>query len=132
MSAYDPQGLQLALNDHLVGLGPLIIGICIVGLLIAAVWYGIRRSSREPQVPKGKRPRSGAWQTPTEARNGGAEDHGAGHQGDQRRSHEARGIEPDEVPRDGRRRFPHELDPSGVHAGRPRSHGKRHSGPNVD
>jgi len=132
MSAYDPQGVGLALNDHLVGLGPLIIGICIVALLIAAVGYGIWRSSREPEVPKGKRARSGAWQTPSEARDGGAEDHGAGHQGEGRRSHEARGIEPDEVPQDGRRRLPHELGSSGVHAGRPRTRGRRHSGPNID
>lgn len=133
MSAYAQHDVQLAItNDFLVGIGPLVIGIIIVGLLIAAVWFGRRRSEREPEVPRGTRARSGAWQTPREGENGGAEDHGPGHQGSTARSHEARGLEPDEVPQDGRRRLPHELHHSGVHAGRIRTHPRRHSGPNLD
>jgi len=133
MSTEDPQTVQLAITHaFLVGIGPLIIGICIVALLITAVWFGRRRSAGEPEVPRGTRARSGAWQTPQEGQNGGADDHGAGYQGDGHRSHEARGLEPDEVPRDGRRRLPHELGHSGVHAGRIRTHPRRHSGPNID
>ena len=133
MPAYDPRIDQLAItHDYLVGIGPLVFGICMVALLIAAVWFGRRRSEREPKVPRGTRHRSGAWQTPGESQNGGADDHGPGFQGEGARSHESRGTEPDEMPRDGRRRFPHEVNPSGVHAGRVRTHPRRHGGHNVD
>jgi hypothetical protein len=133
MSTQDPQTVQLAItHDFLVGIGPLIIGICIVALLITSVWFGRRRSADQRDVPHGTRARSAAWQTPQKGRNGGADDHGAGYQGDGHRTHESREIESDEVPRDGRRRLPHEMGDAGVHAGRPRTRPRRHSGPNVD
>lgn len=135
MSAYDQRTVQLAItHDYLVGIGPLIIGICMVALLIAAVWFGLRRSAGEPAVPRGVRARSGAWQTPHEPppAEGEVSDHGPGHQDERARSHESRQPVPDEVPRDGRRRFPHEINSSGVREGRVRTRPRRHSGPNID
>jgi hypothetical protein len=132
MSAYDLPTVQLALNDYEVGIGPLVIGICIVLVLIAAVWLGMRRMGRDPAVPRGERPRSGSWQTRQEHDSGAPDDHGPGHQGVSARTHESRQPEPDEMPQDGRRRMPYEVHSSGVREGRERAHGKRHSGPNVD
>jgi len=102
----------------------------IVLVLIGAVWLGMRR--REPPLPPGEHPRSGAWQTRQEHDVGAPPDHGPGHQGDGARTHESRLTEPEVMPTDGRRRFPHEVHDSGVHAGRVPSHPRRHSGPNVD
>ncbi|MCL2550920.1 MAG: DUF6479 family protein [Actinomycetia bacterium] len=135
MTGYDHHAVQLAVtNDYLVGIGPLVLGICIVGLLIAAVWFGRRRSAGEPPVPRGTRARSGAWQAPNEQppREGEVSDHGPGHQEEGPRSHESRRPVPNEVPRDGRRRFPHEINYSGVSEGRTRTTRRRHSGPNWD
>jgi hypothetical protein len=134
MSAYDHSAVQLALNDYLVGIGPLVIGICIVALLIAAVWFGRRRSEGEPPVPRGKRARSGAWQSPHEPppADGEVPDHGPGHQEEGPRSHEARQPVPDDMPQDGRRRLPHEISPFGVRQGRTRTTRRRHSGGNWD
>ena len=135
MSVFDQHAVQLAVtNDYLVGIGPLVIGICIVGLLIAAVWFGRRRSAGEPPVPPGPHARSGAWQAPDEQppEEGEVSDHGPGHQGEGVRSHESRQPVPNEVPRDGRRRLPHEIDHSGVSQGRERTRPRRHSGPNID
>ncbi|WP_051950840.1 DUF6479 family protein [Actinacidiphila yeochonensis] len=128
MSVSAQQMTQLALPDGAIA--PLVIGICIVLVLIGGVWIGMRR--REPPVPPGEHPRSGAWQTRQEHETGAPPDHGPGHQGDGARSHDARLTEPDVMPTDGRRRFPHEVHDSGVHAGRVPSHPRRHSGPNVD
>jgi hypothetical protein len=131
MSAYDHDTVRLAVNDYLVGLGPMIIGVCIVLMLIGAVWIGMRR--REPSITPGKRPREGAWQTRQEHDTGpAADDHGPGHQDSGPRSHESRQPRPDEMPQDGRRRLPHEISPSGVREGRVRTRPRRHSGPNVD
>ncbi|WP_329137856.1 DUF6479 family protein [Streptomyces sp. NBC_01476] len=132
MSAYDLPAVQLAVNDYAVGIGPMVIGVCIVIVLIAAVWLGMRRMGRGPAVPRGPRPRSGAWQTRQEHDSGAPDDHGPGHQESTARTHESRQPEPDEMPQDGRRRLPYEVHSSGVRAGRERTHGKRHSGPNVD
>jgi hypothetical protein len=132
MSAYDQHTVQLAINDYLVGIGPLIIGICIVALLIAAVWFGRKRIAGEPPVPRDRGPRAGAWQTREEHDRGAPEDHGPGHQDSPPRTHESRQPVPDEVPRDGRRRYPHEISPYGVRQGRVRTRPRRHSGPNID
>ncbi|SDO49971.1 DUF6479 family protein [Actinacidiphila guanduensis] len=129
MSLSEQYTTQLALPDRAVG--PLIIGICIVIVLIGAVYVGMRRVGREPPLPRGRRPRAGAWQTRHEEFDGPS-DHGPGHQGEAARSHDSREVEPDVMPTDGRRRFPHEVHDAGVHAGRARTHGRRHSGPNVD
>ncbi|WP_335978796.1 MULTISPECIES: DUF6479 family protein [Streptomycetaceae] len=130
MSLSEQHMVQLALPAG--SIGPLVIGICIVIVLIAAVVFGMRRMGRDPRVPTGTRPRSGAWATRQEHDQGAPPDHGPGHQGDGRRTHDARKIEADEMPQDGRRRFPHEVHDSGVRAGRVPSHPRRHSGPNVD
>ena len=130
MSVSEQHMTQLALPAGAVG--PLVIGICIVIVLVAAVWFGMRRMGKEPAVPSGLRARSGAWQTRQEHDSGAPDDHGPGHQGDGHRTHDARGVEPDEMPRDGRRRLPHEVHDSGVRSGKVRSHPRRHSGPNID
>lgn len=131
MSAHVNDTVRLALNDYLVGIGPIVIGVCIVLLLIGAVWWGMRQ--RKPVPPREARPRQGAWQTRQEHDTGTVgEDHGPGHQDSGPRSHESRQPRPAEMPRDGRRRFPHEISDSGVREGRVRTTPRRHSGPNVD
>jgi hypothetical protein len=132
MSAYEPRTVQLALNDYLVGIGPLVIGVCIVGLLIAAVWFGRRRSANEPRPTLEPKPRSGAWSTRQEHETGATPDHGPGHQDQGPRTHESREPRPDEMPRDGRRRMPYEVRDAGVYGGKERTRPRRHSGPNVD
>ncbi|WP_405589341.1 DUF6479 family protein [Streptomyces sp. NBC_01190] len=129
---YEQSAVQLAVNDHEVGIGPLILGILIVIVLILGVWLGIRRVGRGPGVPRGKRARSGAWQTRQEHDTGAPDDHGPGHQEPGPRTHESRQPEPDEMPRDGRRRLPYEVHSSGVKGGRLRTRPKRHGGHNVD
>jgi hypothetical protein len=127
-------GVQIAVtHDYLVGIGPMVIGICIVALLIVAVWFGRRRSAREPRPTLDSKPRSGAWSTRQEHESGGATaDHGPGHQGEGPRTHESREPRPDEMPRDGRRRMPYEVRDAGVRGGKERTRPRRHSGPNVD
>jgi len=132
MSVNDHPAVQLAVHDYEVGIGPMIIGVCIVIMLIAAVWLGIRRIGRDPALPRGEQPRSGAWQTRQEHDTGAPADHGSGHQGSTARTHESRQPIPDEMPQDGRRRMPYEVRGSGVTGGRVRTTPKRHSGPNVD
>jgi len=134
MSVYDHHAVQLAAGAPWAGLAPLIIGLCIVAVLIGAVWFGRRRIAGEPPVPKGKRARSGAWQAPNEPppADGEISDHGPGHQEEGPRSHEERQPVPDDMPRDGRRRLPHEISPFGVRQGRTRTTRRRHSGANWD
>jgi hypothetical protein len=100
-------------RDHLIGLAPFIVGLLVVALLIGAVWLGRRIRAREPRPSREPQQRSGAWQrrheSDDEAR---AHDHGPGHQ-DSERHELAEGREPDEVPRDGRRRLPYEIDTKG-------------------
>jgi hypothetical protein len=133
MSAYDHPAVQLASNNLQLGsIGPLIIGICIVIVLILAVWLGIRRLGRGPAVPPGGQPRSGAWATRQEHDTGAPEDHGPGHQESGARTHESRRSQPYPMPQDGRRRMPYEVRSSGVRSGRDGAQPKRHSGRNVD
>ncbi|MET7905675.1 DUF6479 family protein [Streptomyces sp. NPDC005336] len=103
-------------RDPLIGTGPFIVGAVIVVVLIAAVWWGIRVRAREPEPPQRPQPRSDAWQqadeTDREARETG---HGPGHQDDETRvGYVTEHREPDELPRDGARRRPHELGGSGT------------------
>jgi hypothetical protein len=113
-------------------IGPLVIGIAIVCMLIGAVWFGMRRVGKEPPLPRGTRPRAGAWHTRQEYDTGSPPDHGPGHQDEGPRTHESREPRPDEMPQDGRRRMPYEVRDAGVHGGKERTRPRRHSGPNVD
>ncbi|MEE4542707.1 DUF6479 family protein [Streptomyces sp. V4-01] len=132
MSHYELRAADLAVGGS-GSIGPLILGIVVVIVLIAAVWVGMRRVGREPPLPKGRRPRSGAWSTRQEHDDGAPDDHGPGHQDDSGpRTHESREPEPDEMPQDGRRRMPYEVRDAGVRGGKERSRPRRHSGPNVD
>ncbi|MCX4658423.1 DUF6479 family protein [Streptomyces uncialis] len=42
----------------------IVIGVIIVGALLAAFWIGSRRTARKPKPPRGPQPRSGSWDTP--------------------------------------------------------------------
>ncbi|MFF8815820.1 DUF6479 family protein [Streptomyces pactum] len=101
--------VEFAARDHLVGIGPLVAGIGVVIVLVAAVWWGIRVAARERR-PTEPQPRAGAWQTAEEHRSGHvtSEDHGPGHQ-ESERHYERYGRKPTEVPRDGVRHMPYEF-----------------------
>lgn len=99
------------IQDHLVGIAPLVVGIVVVGVLIAAVTLGLRRREKDPSPDKDKRePRSGAWQTRDEHEAGPlSTDHGPGHQEGEAHEYETQRREPDPIPRDGMRHLPHSL-----------------------
>ncbi|MEU8828607.1 DUF6479 family protein [Streptomyces sp. NPDC048636] len=105
-----------AARDLLIGTGPLIVGLVVVVLCVAAVWWGIRIRAREPRAPRRPQPRSGAWQEPGETDRAARESgHGPGHQGDDGRvGYVTEHREPEALPRDGARRRPHELGGSGT------------------
>lgn len=130
MTVFQPQAAAEIAGPSAGSIAPLVLGIIVVAVLITAVWVGIRR--HEPPVPKGPRPRSGAWATRQEHDHGAPPDHGPGHQGEGPRTHESREPEPHEMPRDGRRRMPYEVRDTGVRGGKTRTRPRRHSGPNVD
>ncbi|MEE1751097.1 DUF6479 family protein [Streptomyces sp. SP18CS02] len=44
--------MESAARDHLVGIGPLVAGVVLVGFLIGAFVLGRRIRSREPEPPK--------------------------------------------------------------------------------
>ncbi|MDT3400688.1 DUF6479 family protein [Streptomyces sp. B1866] len=97
-------------RDHLVGIGPLVVGIVVVAMLIAALWLGLRTRKAEPGPSQEKQPRAGAWQRRQETdEEAAADDHGPGHQDSERHEH-AESREPHEVPADGRRRLPYEIE----------------------
>jgi hypothetical protein len=99
-----------ALAGAIAGIWPAATGIVVVGVLIAAVYYGIQRRAREPAPPAGPQPRAGAWHTRDELDSGSPPDHGPGHQDEgPRAGAESGSREPAEVPRDGRRRTPGEF-----------------------
>ncbi|MFG3499248.1 DUF6479 family protein [Streptomyces sp. NPDC047928] len=52
MEALITYAAEFAARDHLVGIGPLVAGIFLVGFLIGAFWLGRRIRSREPAAPK--------------------------------------------------------------------------------
>ncbi|MDJ1134366.1 DUF6479 family protein [Streptomyces iconiensis] len=99
---------QAVERDHLVGIFPLVVGLVVVGVLIAAVWLGIRVRRREPPVPppeeQPKLPDEGPVDEIMENR------------------------EPDELPQDGVRRLPHvgvhDNADRDKHPGEPAEHGK--------
>jgi hypothetical protein len=98
------------IQDHLVGIAPLVVGIVVVGVLIAAVTLGFRRREKDPRPDKDHpQPRAGAWQTRQEYDEGAPPDHGPGHQEGERHDYETQRREPDPIPRDGMRRLPHAL-----------------------
>jgi hypothetical protein len=98
------------IQDHLVGIAPLVVGIVVVGLLIAAVTLGFRRREKDPRPDREHpQPRAGAWQTRQEHDRGAPADHGPGHQEGQRHDYESQRREPDPIPRDGMRHLPHAL-----------------------
>lgn len=114
-SASDGQALAGAIG----GIWPAATGIVVVGVLIAAVYYGIQRRAREPTPPAGPQPRAGAWHTREELYSGSPPDHGPGHQNEGPRvRRESAGREPAEVPRDGRRRTPREIRDYGTRPAR--------------
>ncbi|MDF3293695.1 DUF6479 family protein [Streptomyces silvisoli] len=97
-------------------IGPLLIGIgIVVALALVGLFYGRLRRGPGPQrtpqpPPEQPPPRARAWTTPTEFAEGEAPaNHGPGHQDSQVSEPEEVSREPDEVPRDGRRRLPYEL-----------------------
>jgi hypothetical protein len=108
--------VELAVGrDYLIGIAPLVVGLCVVAILILAVWLGLRVRDREPRPTTEPKPRSGAWQTAEEYGHTTPPDHGPGHQDTP--SHEDESLEnrdPDEVPRDGHRLMPYELHRSGT------------------
>jgi hypothetical protein len=98
------------IQDHLVGIAPLVVGIVVVGVLIAAVTLGLRRREKDPRPDQNHpQPRAGAWQTRQEHEWGAPADHGPGHQEGERHDYETQLREPDPIPRDGIRRLPHAL-----------------------
>ncbi|MEU1804317.1 DUF6479 family protein [Streptomyces sp. NPDC019937] len=113
----DTYAMDLAVpHDFLVGTGPLAVGIVVVVICIAAIWYGIRLRAREPVPSQEPKRRSGAWQqvdeTAQEAQRAG---HGPGHQDDEDRvGYQTHSREPDELSPDGVRRRPHQLGGSGT------------------
>ncbi|MEE1929419.1 DUF6479 family protein [Streptomyces sp. TRM 70351] len=84
--------------DLLVGIAPFIIGLGVVALLTCAVLLGLRKLRRSNGMsgPPGQHP-------------GGADTTGHGPEVSGATGHERELREPDEVPRDGRRRLPHEM-----------------------
>lgn len=80
--------MDLAARDLFVGLAPLIIGVLIVCALIGAVWLGIRVKNREPEPPEPKDQPHMPPEGPTDE--------------------VVTNREPDEMPRDGVRRLPHD------------------------
>ncbi|HET6858860.1 MAG TPA: DUF6479 family protein [Streptomyces sp.] len=80
-----------ASSDLLVGIAPFAVGLAVVAILVGAVWWGIRMKSREAPRPRPQdQPRRPA---------------DAGRPGEVMETPR----EPDEVPRDGKRRSPQEI-----------------------
>ncbi|MFF7211960.1 DUF6479 family protein [Streptomyces sp. NPDC008238] len=56
--------MPLALtHDHLVGTVPLVVGIVLVVVLVAAVTFGRRVRRRQPPPEARPQPRAGSWRT---------------------------------------------------------------------
>ncbi|MDF3288104.1 MULTISPECIES: DUF6479 family protein [Streptomyces] len=96
-------------RDLSVGIAPAAIGIAIVVCLVAAVVYGYRARAREPAPPREPQPRGGAWQTPEERESAVPPDRGVQDPEADPVGYEETSRGPEEVPRDGHRRTPHEL-----------------------
>ncbi|NLU68686.1 DUF6479 family protein [Streptomyces sp. HNM0574] len=78
--------LLAAHRDHLIGIGPLILGILIVAALILAVVFGMR-AGKTRSLPPRQKPPAGP------------------HPGFEEDDH----VHPAEMPHDGRRRMPYEI-----------------------
>ncbi|MDN3296132.1 DUF6479 family protein [Streptomyces ficellus] len=52
MESLIPFTTEFAAKDHVIGIGPLVAGIVVVGFLIGAFWVGLRIRNREPAPPK--------------------------------------------------------------------------------
>ncbi|MEW2251674.1 DUF6479 family protein [Streptomyces sp. NPDC058733] len=89
--------MQMAAVSGALVLGPVIIGVFLVGGLIGAFWFGDVFKSREPAPP---RPEEQPHLPPEGAVRGIQENR-----------------EPQEVPQDGRRRLPHEFGNLGTRPG---------------
>lgn len=100
-----PSDLPFSLTrDHLIGAGPLVLGIFVASALVLAVWFGRRRRAREPGPPD---PRD---QPPPP-------EHPMGYETERR--------EPDEIRRNGTRHLPHDLPGHGTEGSRPSAaHGR--------
>jgi hypothetical protein len=84
--------IPLALErDHLVGIAPLVIGLIVVAALIILVGVGMRQRRRgDSRASEAGTPAPGAPKVYEEGR-----------------------TSPSEMPRDGRRRYPHEVSDTG-------------------
>ncbi|CAL9300958.1 MULTISPECIES: DUF6479 family protein [unclassified Streptomyces] len=51
MNALITHSAEFAAKDHVVGIGPLVAGILLVGFLIGAFWLGRRIWTKEPAPP---------------------------------------------------------------------------------
>ncbi|OEJ95086.1 DUF6479 family protein [Streptomyces thermolilacinus] len=51
MNALITNSAEFAAKDHVVGIGPLVAGILLVGFLIGAFWLGRRIWTKEPAPP---------------------------------------------------------------------------------
>ncbi|WP_455354907.1 DUF6479 family protein [Streptomyces sp. SYSU K217416] len=47
-----PDVVLAVTRDHLVGIGPFVVGLAVVALLIGAVVWGRKRRAQEPPVPR--------------------------------------------------------------------------------
>ncbi|MFD3515894.1 DUF6479 family protein [Streptomyces sp. NPDC058657] len=97
-----------ASRDLLVGIAPFLVGLVLVGILIGAVWLGIRVKKREPAAPR-----------PEEQPRAPERDHPPGEVQEVRESQA--------LPQDGVRRTPHQLGGHG-NSGSDNSHGMSGSG----
>src|ERR1044072_7252708 len=113
----DTYAMDLAVpHDFLVGTGPLVVGIVVVVICLAAIWYGIRVRAREPVASQKPQRRSGAWQQVNERQ-----------RDDQDRvGYQSQNRELAELSRGGGRRRPHQLGGSGTRdSGRGGSEGRK-------
>ncbi|WP_326580135.1 DUF6479 family protein [Actinacidiphila glaucinigra] len=63
-------------HDYLVGTVPLIVGVALVVVLIAAVAVGRRVRRRQPPPERSPQPRASSWRTRREHDAGSTDEHG--------------------------------------------------------
>lgn len=122
---------DLALPHWVGGIAPFIVGLFVVGLLLAAFVYGQRWRDREPPPPSQPQRRQGAWQTRAEHDTGPTSpDHGPGHADDNGKIDyvtEHRESDPLQTEADGERVLPHEIHNPGSHPEEPTEERKKWS-----